>query len=49
MQSLTAVDHEMPPGYHFARIVAYSLSLPYHQRIAVQDSARLLLERGDLR
>ena len=49
---MTSLDHlshnpENMPGYHYARIVAYSLTLPPAERRKVHDSARLLLDRGD--
>jgi hypothetical protein len=49
MRSLTAVEHEMPPGFHYARIVANAILIEdVRVRREVIDSARLLLTRGDL-
>jgi hypothetical protein len=48
MNSLTDSPHEKMPGYHFARIVSASLTMPDpEKRAAVIASARILLERGD--
>jgi hypothetical protein len=48
MRSLTEHSHETMPGFHFARIVAASLTMPDpEKRAAVIASARILLERGD--
>jgi hypothetical protein len=48
MQSLTEQSYESMPGYHFARIVASSLTVKDPaKRAAIIESARVLLERGD--
>lgn len=36
-------NHQMPAGFHFARIMAYVGGLPEHQRDRAQESARELV------
>jgi hypothetical protein len=48
MHSVTEPTYEMPPGQHFARIVARATLIPdVRMRREVIESARILLQRGD--
>jgi hypothetical protein len=39
----TAEPQEMPPGFHYARIMANIATLPDEQRHAIAESARMLI------